>query len=154
MWHLCFNATKYQPSRQYRRQWRFWRLCVLIDWHVRHSCRNANCEPSHLLIRLSGSEIQNWFTPGSSRNSHNDHVMHGLSLVTEVIDSCSQAGGVPQAMGDHGPTPCRRQKEEVDVPTFFLQFSTFDATRPPKWPQIPFMQKILKTVEGRSTFPC
>ena len=23
-------------------------------------------------------------------------------MVTEVIDSCSQAGGVPQAMGDHG----------------------------------------------------
>ena len=64
----------------------------------------------------------------------NDHVIHGVSLVTEVIDSCSQAGGVPQAMGDHGPTPCRRQKEEVDVPTFLLQTSLatsflFDKTR-------------------------
>ena len=126
----------------------FQRLSVWIEWHVRHSCRNANCEPSHLLIRLSGSEIQNWFTPGSSRNSHNDHVIHGVSLVTEVIDSCSQAGGVPQAMGDHCPTPCRRPKEEVDVPTFLLQISTLDASRAPKGPL------ILKTLEGRSTFPC
>ena len=58
-----------------------------------------------------------------------------MSLVTEVIDSCSQAGVVPQAMGDHGPTPCRRQKEEVGVPTFLLQTSLatsflFDKTRP------------------------
>ena len=37
-------------------------------------------------------------------------------MVTEDIDSCGQAGGVPQAMGDHGPTPCRRPKEKVDVP--------------------------------------
>ena len=78
-----FN-TKCQPSRQYRRRWRFQRLSVLIEWHVRHSCRNAKCQLSHLLIRLSGSEIQNWFTPGSSRNSHNDHVIHGVSMVTEV----------------------------------------------------------------------
>ena len=28
-----FN-TKYQPSRQYRRRWRFQRLSVLIEWHV------------------------------------------------------------------------------------------------------------------------
>ena len=75
-------------------------------------------------------------------------------MVTEVIDSCSQAGGVPQAMGDHGPTPCRRPKEEVDIPTFFLQFSTFDATCAPKRPQIPFLQKILKTLEARTTFLC
>ena len=37
-------------------------------------------------------------------------------MVTEVIDSCSQAGGVLQAKGDHGPAPCRRPKEKVDVP--------------------------------------
>ena len=74
-------------------------------------------------------------------------------MVTEVIDSCSQAGGVPQAMGDHCPTPCRRPKDEVDVPTFLLQISTLDATRAPKGPLIPFMQKILKTLEARSTFP-
>ena len=95
---------------------KFRRLSVLIEWHARHSCRNAKCQLSHLLVRLSGSETQNWFTPGSSRNSHNDHVFHGVSMVTEVIDSCSQAGAVPQAMGDHGPTPCRRPKEKVDVP--------------------------------------
>ena len=82
----------------------------------------------------------------------NEHVIHGVSLVTEVVDSCSQAGGVPQAMGDHGPTPCRRPKEEVDVPTFFLQISTLDATRSPKGSQIPFMQKILKKIDARSTF--
>ena len=147
---LCCNA-KYQPSSQYRRRWSFWRL--LIEWHVRHSCRNAKCQLSQLLIRLSGSEIQNWFTPGSSRNSRKDHVLHGVSMVTEVIDSCSQAGGVPQAMGVHCPTSCRRPKEEVDVPTFLLQISTLDAIRAPKGPLIPFMQKILKTLEARSTFP-
>ena len=37
-------------------------------------------------------------------------------MVAEDIDSCGQAGGVPQAMGDHGPTPCRRPKQKVDVP--------------------------------------
>ena len=37
-------------------------------------------------------------------------------MVAEDIDSCGQAGGVPQAMGNRGPTPCRRQKEKVDVP--------------------------------------
>ena len=84
----------------------------------------------------------------------NDHVIHGVSMVTKVIDSCSQAGSVPQAIGDHVPTPCRRPKEEVDVPTFLLQISTLDATRATKGPQIPFMQKILKTLETRSTFPC
>ena len=29
----------------------------------------------------------------------------------------------------------------------------YDATRAPKGPQIPFMQKFLKTLEARSTFP-
>ena len=53
-------------------------------------------------------------------------------MVTEVDDSCSQADGVPQAMGDHGPTPCRRPKEKVDVPSFLLQISTLIATRAPK----------------------
>ena len=93
------------PETQCFDRWRFQRLSVLIERHVRHSCRNAKCQLSHLLIRLSESEIQNWFTAGSSRNSHNAHVIHGVSMVTEVIDSCSQAGGVPQAMGDHCPTP-------------------------------------------------
>ena len=83
----------------------------------------------------------------------NEHVIHGVSMVTEAIDSCSQAGGVLQAMGDHGPTPCRRPKEEVDVPSFLLQISTLVATRAPKRSQIPFMQKILKTLDARSTFP-
>ena len=44
-------------------------------------------------------------------------MIHGVSMVTEVIDFCSQAGGVPQAMGDHCPTPYRRAKEEADVPS-------------------------------------
>ena len=81
------------------------------------SCSNGMCNirvatPSfnHLTCSFGFREVRlrNWFTPGSSRNSHNDHVFQGVSMVTEVIDSCSQAGGVPQAMGDHGPTPRRR----------------------------------------------
>ena len=39
------------------------------------------------------------------------------------------------------------------VTTFLLQISTLDATRAPKGPLIPFMQKILMTLEARSTFP-
>ena len=94
--------------------WDFGSLFKTLRRHFLTRCRGS---------RLVRSEIQNWFTPGSSRIPHNDHVIHGVSMVTEVIDSCSQAGVVPQAMGDHGPTPCRRQKEEVDVPTFLLQTS-------------------------------
>ena len=91
---------------------------------------------NHLTCSFGFREVR--FSTGLRKdlpeNSHNDYVIHGMSLVTEVIDSCSQAGGVPQAMGDHGPTPCRRQKEEVDVPTFLLQTSLatsflFDKTR-------------------------
>ena len=111
-------------------------LCPSVFWDFGSLFRTLR---RHFLTRCRGSrlirsEIQNWFTPGSSRIPHNDHVIHGVSMVTEVIDSRSQAGGVPQAMGDHGPTPCRRQKEEVDVPTFLLQMSLatsflFDKTR-------------------------
>ena len=111
-------------------------LCPSVFWDFGSLFRTLR---RHFLTRCRGSrlirsEIQNWFTPGSSRIPHNDHVIHGMSLVTEVIDSCSQAGVVPQAMGVHGPTPCRRQKEEVDVPTFLLQTSLatsvlFDKTR-------------------------
>ena len=53
---------------------------------------------------------------GSRQDHPEDHVTQGVSMVTEVIDSRSQAGGVPQAMGDNGPSPCRRPKEKVHVP--------------------------------------
>ena len=93
-------------------------LCPSVFWDFGSLFRTLR---RHFLTRCRGSrlirsEIQNWFTPGSSRIPHNDHVIHGVSMVTEVIDSRSQAGGVPQAMGDNGPSPCRRPKEKVDVP--------------------------------------